>query len=61
MTERRADRADLASVVRAAGGADVVVDTVAYDDGDARLLAQYYGDAMEDYAAEDDVLASRRS
>lgn len=36
--ERRADRAGLAGVVADSGGADVLIDTVAYDDGDARQL-----------------------
>ncbi|MBB5787165.1 NAD-dependent epimerase/dehydratase family protein [Jiangella mangrovi] len=36
--ERRSDRTGLAEVVAESGGADVLVDTVAYDDGDARQL-----------------------
>jgi nucleoside-diphosphate-sugar epimerase len=44
VVERRADRADLATVVAESGGADVLVDTVAYDDGDARQLLGLAGD-----------------
>ncbi|TDC49052.1 NAD-dependent epimerase/dehydratase family protein [Jiangella ureilytica] len=44
VVERRADRADLATVVAESGGADVLVDTVAYDDADARLLLGLAGD-----------------
>lgn len=44
VVERRADRAGLAAVVTESGGADVLVDTVAYDDGDARLLLGLSGD-----------------
>ncbi|SDU32943.1 NAD-dependent epimerase/dehydratase family protein [Jiangella alkaliphila] len=44
VVERPADRADLAGVVAASGGADVVVDTIAYDDADARLLLGLAGD-----------------
>lgn len=44
VVERRADRADLATVLRETGGADVVLDTVAYDDADARLLLGLAGD-----------------
>ncbi|WP_116947833.1 NAD-dependent epimerase/dehydratase family protein [Jiangella endophytica] len=42
--ERRADRADLATVLRESGGADVLLDTIAYDDADARLLLGLAGD-----------------
>lgn len=44
VVERQADRADLTSVVRDAGGADVLLDTIAYDDADARLLLDLAGD-----------------
>ncbi|TDD72240.1 NAD-dependent epimerase/dehydratase family protein [Jiangella aurantiaca] len=44
LVERRADRADLASLVREAGGADVLIDTIAYDDADARQLLDLAGD-----------------
>lgn len=42
--ERLADRADLAGVLRATGGADVLLDSIAYDDADARLLLGLAGD-----------------
>lgn len=42
--ERLADRADLAGVLRETGGADVLLDTIAYDDADARLLLGLAGD-----------------
>ncbi|RIQ33638.1 NAD-dependent epimerase/dehydratase family protein [Jiangella rhizosphaerae] len=44
VVERLADRADLATVVREAGGANVLLDTIAYDDADARLLLGLAGD-----------------
>ncbi|TDE12693.1 NAD-dependent epimerase/dehydratase family protein [Jiangella asiatica] len=44
VVEVRADRADLLAAVRQAGGADVVVDTVAYDDTHARQLLDLAGD-----------------
>ena len=43
VVERRADRAALADVVAESGGADVLVDTIAYDDGDARQLLDLSG------------------
>ncbi|PZF83707.1 NAD-dependent epimerase/dehydratase family protein [Jiangella anatolica] len=45
VVERRADRAELASVVKETGGSDAIVDTIAYDDADARLLLDLAGDA----------------